>query len=456
MITEQRGRSRRFVLLWTAMSIIGGVLVALLLVTIFPRTSYFGKSPRPVHISLSNSGIYHGADYLSGQTAFLQWSAVRGATFYRLQIAAPQVAGDDFNVFQHPLRTVVLRSTQYSLMVLGAQEYEWRVQAEVHGTWTLFTPARHFTVAAPVIGQPVLTMVPTGHDRGARTVQLCWSSVRGAGGYQLQIQGQVRFRTHETCARVWFDPGSYVWSVAALVRGVHIYVGAYATPSLIDILPRSEIALRIANRAGSGQRATKSASTHVTVSRAHAPTAEHVARTSHRRQVAGTRPGKTSLRTASGHTGAAVPEPAGHYAHGSRQPRPGSTPSPRRPGKHSVNPVPAPVATPGSGRPAAVPAFRPGSPRFVIRPGAPAGSGASQQTAAHQSGPSPATPVPHPNPTVTPRPTATPKPTPTPMPTATQIPTATPRPTATPLPTATPVPKATQPGNSGHHKHKKK
>jgi hypothetical protein len=159
----------------------------------------------------------------------LGWTRVPGADVYRLQIATRQSDPSDAVVFRHPALTELSLTNAYSLLVIGRQFYYWRVQAQVHGAWGRYVRSMHFLVAMPTVARPHLLSPGDGTSVTATRLRLCWTSVKGAAGYTLQVSG-IPVRNPQTgrCARVFTPPGRYRWRVAALIRGVRVYTGPYS------------------------------------------------------------------------------------------------------------------------------------------------------------------------------------------------------------------------------------
>jgi hypothetical protein len=186
-----------------------------------------GSSPAPAvqALSLSAAGTQHGGTFASGAAVQLQWAGAPDADAFRLQVATGKPGQDAAAPFDHPLRSIVLQSTSYSLRVAGPQTYYWRVQPSIGGVWNPYTPAHHFVVAAPIIGVPVPL---TPHDGSALTpgsTRLCWSGVSGAAGYVVSLSNRRPLTAAGSCTSVALGAGSYQWRVAAQAPGVRTYTG---------------------------------------------------------------------------------------------------------------------------------------------------------------------------------------------------------------------------------------
>jgi hypothetical protein len=196
-----------------------------------------GVSParKPVAMTLSQLGSVYGSKFVSGHSITLAWTKVPHASVYHLQIVTAPGDPSDSVVFAHGSTTVSVSSPQYHLKVTGQQLYYWRVQALVGGLWQRYTPSRHFAVARPQITRPVALAPVTGSGKGGKHVRLCWSPVRGATGYRLRVQGQRTRTVQGTCITLSVRPRTYHWSVAALVKGVGVYTGAYSVAAVLQV-----------------------------------------------------------------------------------------------------------------------------------------------------------------------------------------------------------------------------
>jgi hypothetical protein len=189
-------------------------------------------------LALSLKGPAQGKAYASGQSVRLRWSPVGRGTIYRLEIGRGSALADRALAFLPPWRTILTERTDYTLRVVGAQFYFWRVQAQVGGVWHPWSAVSVFAVAAPHAAVPAIRATPGSvvHSRRAR---LCWGAVPGAVGYRLRIDGHKTVATRSTCTSVTLAPGTHRWQVEAVVKGIQDYLGAYSAPATIRvILPR--------------------------------------------------------------------------------------------------------------------------------------------------------------------------------------------------------------------------
>lgn len=238
-----------------------------------------GPSPtrKPVAMMLSQRGATSGSKFVSGRLVTLKWTEIPHASDYQLQVATAPGDPSDAVVFGGESNTISIRATQYHLLVTGQQFYYWRVKALVASHWLPYTRSRHFAVAKPRIDQPVAMAPVTGIGRGGKHARLCWTPVKNAVAYRVRIYGQRTRTVRGTCVTLSVQPRTYRWSVAALVKGVGTYTGAYsvAVELYVHATHRTSTAVRMhgyhgAVRHTTKQRATKS--THRAVARVPAST----------------------------------------------------------------------------------------------------------------------------------------------------------------------------------------
>lgn len=224
-------------------SLVAAFVVALLIpvaAALLSRSSNSHKKATLPVVSLSNTGKVSHGGFVSGQVATLQWTKVRQADKYRLQIAAVATDPKDAVVFAHPFRTTTTRSAQYSLPVVGKQIYYWRVQAHMGRLWLPYTRSQHFLVNQPGAGTPTLLIPKNGAILFNKRLTLCWSSVTGSADYLLSVEGMQTKTVRARCSSIPIRVGQYGWKVAAQVRGVKIYTASYSRMSIFKILLRAK------------------------------------------------------------------------------------------------------------------------------------------------------------------------------------------------------------------------
>lgn len=229
-VWRRLARSRLALLLGSAgVLVIAGIAALILL-----RSSTSTAAPA---IKLNMSGVHHGALYRSGQTMRLSWSQPPGASAYRLQVVTSATDPSDATLFKHPSLSRLVSGNSYGLRVVGRQYYFWRVQADVRGIWGRYTHSTHFLVAGPAIAAPFPLTPPNSSSLTVNQAHLCWSRVRGAADYILNVVGaEAANPQRSTCAWISVRPGNYRWRVAARVKGVRLYAGPYSSPAYFTIL----------------------------------------------------------------------------------------------------------------------------------------------------------------------------------------------------------------------------
>jgi hypothetical protein len=241
--TIQEDATSRAVMRWAPVVGVVAVLLALVLALSALEGGNKKTAVRSAALVLTNSGQHAGSGYVSGQMVTLSWSSLSGAGVYRLQIATTPADPSDRIVFRRPWRTIVTSHTAYSLRVVGAQLYYWRVQALVKGRWTPYTHSRHFLVERPAVPSPVALGGSSRSQVAAQRVRLCWSRVSGAVAYRVQIAGMESRRTRSSCISLQLYPGTYRWTVAALVQGVRLYAGKPSRPTILTVSAPSQARL---------------------------------------------------------------------------------------------------------------------------------------------------------------------------------------------------------------------
>lgn len=200
------------------------VVVVTLAAILFMHSGSQAATTHNTVTQLSSDGVGTNGLAPSGSVIFLQWSPLTRAV-YQLQIATAPGDPSDAVVFRHPALAVSLSQNRYSLKVVGGQTYYWRVRAKVNGSFGPFTASQHFAVTPPTVGRPTPLAPRSGLHTTARTIQLCWRSVPGAADYALRVNSR-KYDVKPTCKWVnGLRPGTYYWTVAARVRGVHLYRG---------------------------------------------------------------------------------------------------------------------------------------------------------------------------------------------------------------------------------------
>lgn len=228
-VPSARTSSRR-VPIWPLL--VAGGIVALTLVLAFALGRPSSSRARHVthHVlsgpgGLSASGFRKGAGFVSGKRITLKWRPVTGAALYHLEVAPVSRSG-----FQHPLLSVLTKSSSYSVKLPGERRYMWRVQALIAGSWSPRARVKSFLVARPGTSAPQLRTPPASSIQSGQ-VRLCWSSVPWAVAYLLRIQPAAPagpMIVHGTCQTVMEKPGTYSWAVAGLIRGVRTYTGPFS------------------------------------------------------------------------------------------------------------------------------------------------------------------------------------------------------------------------------------
>jgi len=180
-----------------------------------------------VTLALAQTGPTQGSDFVSNERVHLHWTEVQGTPFYRLQVVIAH-GGRRHASFRHPLLTTLVSQSAYSLPVLGAQRYYWRVQAFVDGRWQPYSKPRHFTVQQPVVGSPAPRTPRSGSHIVRGSIKLCWAAIPGAIGYEVRVVPHGASVVTETCETVALPAGTYRWSVAAFVQGARVYTGPYS------------------------------------------------------------------------------------------------------------------------------------------------------------------------------------------------------------------------------------
>lgn len=211
----------------------GAVAAGLALATASQITDRTITPSRPVAMLPSVTGQRHSGLFVSGERATLQWHRVPGATRYRLHILIASSSGRLL-----PYRTVVTSATRYSLVLMGPRRYVWQAQPFVDGRWHRASRREVIEVSRPTIGVPI-PLSPTTHSALIATeVELCWSRVDGAVGYHVRIRSVGGVNVSDTCQWMSVHPGTYRWSVAARVRGAHIYTGPFTAGQYFAVVPQ--------------------------------------------------------------------------------------------------------------------------------------------------------------------------------------------------------------------------
>lgn len=156
----------------------------------------------------------------------LRWQGVGTASGYQIQV------GTDSS-FSDPARQIeaTSKSTSYLFTPSGAQEYWWRVAAEVgSGTYTAWSPVSSFTV--PGLRSADETGMTPNHSSAAEHVEdavFDWEPVPGAVTYQLQVDtdndfDSLLFQTNGITGTRYARPATldndeYFWRV----RGVDAF-----------------------------------------------------------------------------------------------------------------------------------------------------------------------------------------------------------------------------------------
>ena len=149
-------------------------------------------------------------------TPTFEWSAVSGATSYRLQV-------DDDPGFGSPEIDTTTASPNYTPgSALAPGTYYWRVRGANtcgDGPWSA---AWTFTVVVPPSSAPGLITPSNGSSTCDTTPGFAWSAVSGATSYQIQVDDDPGFGSPEidtTTASPNYTPGSampagtYYWRV---------------------------------------------------------------------------------------------------------------------------------------------------------------------------------------------------------------------------------------------------
>jgi hypothetical protein len=143
-----------------AAALLAAVAVALFL---FRPTS--AGTHRSAPVALREQGSFRRHAYLPNHPVTLAWSALRGATQYRVEVASGAGKVEAPNAFDNPQIVRVLRGQHITLTVHGGLLYAWRVQGFVGGQWQPFSSARVFYVSRPqpaeVAVRPVATPRPS-------------------------------------------------------------------------------------------------------------------------------------------------------------------------------------------------------------------------------------------------------------------------------------------------------
>ena len=201
------------------------------------RASVHVLAPSPVSLALVQTGTMRGAAFISNERVRLHWTGGPGTAIYRLQVATVPAFTRKPAQFRHPALTVIVFDNSYSLPVVGAQRYYWRVQVFVDGAWQRYSKTRHFTVQQPDAATPTLLTPRSGSVLRPGPVRLCWTRAPRAVGYELVMRPQAAHVLTDTCATVHLGPGSYAWSVAAFLQGARTYTGPYAQFARLTVAP---------------------------------------------------------------------------------------------------------------------------------------------------------------------------------------------------------------------------
>lgn len=252
-----------------ALALLGGVLLAAL------RTT---PSARPLEpgLALLDGPARPGHGYASGERIVLRWTAIPGASRYRLQVATRRSGQSLAGAWAHA-QTITTRATSHAITVIGPQSYIWRVRARVHRAWTPYAKPVGFSVQPPHVALPVRLSARRESARVPGPVRLCWAAVPGAIDYRLQVDGMRPLQTTGTCAVARLRAGKHRWRVRAIVRAAGPYVGppssgAFTIARKVAPKPRARAAAHAASRAANATHSGGSArTTGAAIAQAQAP-----------------------------------------------------------------------------------------------------------------------------------------------------------------------------------------
>ena len=149
-------------------------------------------------------------------TPTFTWSAVAGATQYRIQI-------DNSADFSNPEVDATTANTSYTTNALVDGVYHWRAQAQdAVGNWSDWSAARSLTISAK-LAPPALNSPSDGTTTADHTPTFTWNAVAGATQYRLQVDDNAGFGNPEvdaTTANTSYTAGAladgvYHWQVQA-------------------------------------------------------------------------------------------------------------------------------------------------------------------------------------------------------------------------------------------------
>ncbi len=229
--TSERTSPRKYAIL--AVAAVAILVAAALLVHSSTASKHPGvvaaKPGQLMATNLLEKGVMHGRKYVSGQRVSISWKGATGASAYQVQMANEQGDPPDTVVFAGKTTTMMARSRRATVKVLGQQLYYWRVRSKIKGVWGPYSVSSHFAVAKPTASPPSHLTARLLSVHGVYSVRLCWSSVRGAAGYRVLVQGQDARTLRSNCSSISVKSGTYWWSVATLVRGIAVYQGPYSS-----------------------------------------------------------------------------------------------------------------------------------------------------------------------------------------------------------------------------------
>lgn len=143
------------------------------------------------------------------------WSAVRGASDYRLQIATPS--------FQEPQQVTVdtIVEENFFLVELPKKNYEWRVRALNSEYQTSFVSASFKVVINEDFSSNRVVLVSPKEDYNTNQLKnfLEWQEVKDASVYRVQIIENGKIIKEETVSeehlQISFSTGDFLWKVRA-------------------------------------------------------------------------------------------------------------------------------------------------------------------------------------------------------------------------------------------------
>lgn len=213
---------RRLVAVGSA--VLGALLLTLVAVLLLTR----GSSPGRLHNAQPRLAAPHHLDvsgprpvppYTSPALVTLRWSAVPGASSYRIVLGALK---HHRNGRRTPI-TLWHRTVTHpwlTLTLLGARSYLWRVAALSGTLLGPYSPGQRFLVNRPPLTAPTGLHATTSAGR----TTFCWKPVMRATSYLLHVNGK-KVTTPSRCASASLPAGRYTWMVTPVARALRAYRG---------------------------------------------------------------------------------------------------------------------------------------------------------------------------------------------------------------------------------------